>query len=148
KQGPATGEKAKRMLEFIDKMIDKVAGSVDEAAKQDFVKNFLAFSAKFHNYSFGNQMLIWIQKPDSTYVAGFKQWMEKGRQVTNWGNPISIIRPQTNRKTLTDQELARYNRTPEQREHSWTSFKPATVYDISDTQPIAGWKSKEGTGPF
>lgn len=146
--GPATTERAKRMFDFIDKMIDKIAGSVDEAAKQDFVRSFLAFSARFHDYSFGNQMLIWIQKPDSSYVAGHRQWLEKGRQVSNWGNPITIVRPQKNKREMSDDELRRYNRPAEERIHEWVSFKPAAVYDISDTQPIPGWKDKEGRGSF
>lgn len=147
KSAPAS-EKSKRMFDFIDKMIDNIASSVDEAAKQDFIRSFLAFAARFHNYSFGNQMLIWIQKPDSSYVSGHRQWLEKGRQVSNWGNPITIVRPQTNKRELSNEEMQRHNRTEDQRTHQWVSFKPATVYDFSDTQPIPGWKDKEGRGPF
>lgn len=148
KSAPAD-EKSRRMTQFIDSMIEKISGSVDEAAKQDFVRSFLAFASKFHEYSFGNQMFIWIQRPDASYVSGFKQWMEKGRQVVKWDRPIHIIRPQMNKKTLSEGERAAL--PPDQQGNGvrqWMSFKPAQVYDISDTAPIAGWKDKEGRGPF
>lgn len=148
-QKAPSDEKTRRMMQFIDNMIEKISSSVDEAAKQDFVKSFLAFASKFHEYSFGNQMLIWIQRPDASYVSGFKQWMEKGRQVVKWDRPIHITRPQANKRQMTPGEIAAL--PPEQRGNTirqWMSFKPAQVYDISDTAPIAGWKSKEGNGPF
>lgn len=147
-KGAQLNEKTKKMITFIDQMIDKVALSVDEAAKQDFVKSFLAFSSRFYNYSFGNQMLIWVQKPDSSYVAGHRQWLEKGRQVVNWGEGISILRPQQNKRPLNEREKA----TTPPEEHgkvvSWTSFAPTTVYDISATTALPNWKDKEGRGPF
>jgi len=141
-------EKTRRVMQFIDTMIEKISSSVDEAAKQDFVRSFLAFASKFHEYSFGNQMLIWIQRPDASYVSGFKQWMEKGRQVVKWDRPITITRPQVNKKPYSDQERATMPPDQQGKMRQWVSFKPAQVYDIGDTAPIEGWKDKEGRGPF
>lgn len=147
KTAPAD-KKTQTMFQFIDEQLDKFANSVDEAGKQAFIKDFLAFASRFHEYSFGNQMLIWFQRPDATYVSGFKQWMEKGRQVVKWDRPITIIRPQVNRKPYNDAERAAMPPDQQGKMRQWTSFKPASVYDISDTQTIPGWKGKEGNGPF
>lgn len=141
--------RAKAILKTIDDTIEELATMVDEAAAGEFVQNFMTFAAKFHKYSFGNQLLIWAQKPDATYVAGHKKWMEKfGRQVTNWENAIHIIGPTQRKHRITDQERASLppNELKKLEEKSYLSFIGVTVFDISDTAPIQGWKRKTKEG--
>lgn len=52
-----------------------------EQGRSETLIQFLAFQARFHNYSFRNCMLIAIQRPDATFVAGFRRWRELGRFV-------------------------------------------------------------------
>ena len=57
-------------------------------------KNYLDSMSKFHTYSFGNQLLIMMQKPDATRVAGFNKWKELGRSVKKGeSSSISILAP-------------------------------------------------------
>jgi|TARA_Y100000310_G_scaffold319048_1_gene373828 hypothetical protein len=151
-QAGGASDKVKALLQFVDDKIDELGAMVDEAAASDFIKHFLSFSARFWKYSFGNQILIWIQKPDATQVAGGKQWFDKfGRQVTDWDADISIIAPRTGiskegkeikKKVSSDQ----WNRLKSK--YEYTYFTGATVYDIGDTEPVAGWKGPKGEDPF
>ena len=54
---------------------------------------FLTTMSKFHIYSIGNQILIMLQQPDATHVAGFVTWKELGRWVKKGGKSISILAP-------------------------------------------------------
>ena len=60
-QQTSVNEHAETLIAIIDKKLEELAKMIDEVAKQDFIKEFLKFSAKFWNYSFANQMLIFFQ---------------------------------------------------------------------------------------
>ena len=125
--------KAKDLIESIEKWIDYVANQTDEAAKQSFIRNFLDFSSKFYNYSFHNQMLIWMQtKGQARYVSSPKKWeQEFGRTVKDWGSGISILAPRPfkeKKNALTGEKEAREG----------MYFISVKVYDVSATAPIPG----------
>lgn len=67
-----------------------LAVQVAEMAAGTQWQAYLDFAGTFHNYSFNNTMLIMIQRPEATAVAGFKQWQEKGRQVRKGEKAIKI----------------------------------------------------------
>jgi hypothetical protein len=134
-------EKVKGLLSFVDRMIERVAQMTDEAAQSDFVKSFLYFSSKFHAYSFSNQMLIWVQNPNATYVKGFKQWMELGREVSNWDKGIVIVAPFF--KKIKEEGGVE----GKEEERTMTYFQAVKVYDYADTKPIEGF-DKKGRKPF
>lgn len=127
-------KKAQSLVDSIEKMIEQVANSTDEAAKQSFIRNFLDFSSKFYNYSFHNQMLIWIQsRGRAQYVAGAKQWEQKfGRTVRDWGRAISILAPAKSKKEFEDPS------TGEKETRERVYFIAKSVYDVSATEPIPG----------
>jgi hypothetical protein len=129
-----TDKKAQTLIDSIEKMIEQVASSTDEAAKQSFIRNFLDFSSKFYNYSFHNQMLIWIQsRGQAQHVAGAKQWEQKfGRSVKNWGEGISILAPAKFKRDY-DNPL-----TGEKDTREGMYFISRTVYDVTATAPIPG----------
>jgi hypothetical protein len=142
-------DRVKALFTFIEESIDKVANLADEAAKSEFVKSFLAFAAKFHNYSFSNQMLIWVQDPKATYVKGFKQWNDLGRRVTDFNKRIVITAPFTSKRHYTEKELQ--GLTPEEIENlpkTFMRFAPVDVYDVANTQVIEGWEERTGKKPF
>jgi hypothetical protein len=129
-----TDKKAQSLIESIEKMIEQVANSTDEAAKQSFIRNFLDFSSKFYNYSFHNQMLIWIQtRGQAQHVAGARQWEQKfGRTVKDWKSAISILAPARSKKEIDNPETGQ----KELRERMY--FIAKSVYDVSATAPIPG----------
>ena len=136
-------EKIKGLMSFVERMIERVAQMTDEAAKSEFVKSFMQFAAKFHGYSFHNQMLIWVQNPQATYVKGFKQWMELGREVTNWDKGINIIAPMS-KKVMVEGEPTSNGAPGEAQQVTRRFFGTVQVYDIGDTQPIPGWEKMKG----
>jgi hypothetical protein len=129
------GAKAKGLVEYIDKMIERIADSTDEAAKQEFITNFLKFSSKFHNYSLANQMLIWAQtKGKAEHISSATNWTKLGRTINDWSKGILIFAPITvNKKPKTPFEVAKPEKV--------TRFKAVKVYDISATIPIPGHPS-------
>ena len=59
--------------------------------------NWLRTAARFHHYSFGNTIAIWMQRPDATRVAGYRTWQSLGRQVRKGEHGIQILAPLTRR---------------------------------------------------
>lgn len=131
------GGKAKQILQTIENYLEKLAGLVDEEVKSGFVKDFLRFAAKFHNYSFNNQMLIYAQKKDATYVNSAKRWMDLGRNVTKWDQGIIILAPMTGKKKETEHEVG-----VDKEDKKFVFFRPVKVYDISSTEVLPGQKDK------
>lgn len=147
KSGNATSQ-AKAILSKVDRELDNLVQMVDETAKNEVLRAFLEFASKFYHYSFGNQILIWCQKPSATYVSGYKAWLEKGRQVTKWDESIAILAPRFFEKELTTEQLSKLSPENKKDNVKITYFIPVKVYDISSTDPIPGWKDKKGNGPF
>lgn len=149
----STAGGVKNILEVVDRELDNLAAMVDTKAKDEVVKAFLQFASKFWNYSMGNQILIWVQRPNATFVSGYKAWLEKGRQVTRWDEAISILAPRQVKVKGPDKK---YNDRPDMEGEPAQAtevstrmyFVPVKVYDISATDPIPGWKDSEGHGPF
>jgi hypothetical protein len=144
--------KPKEIFAYIDRVIDQLANQVDEAAASEFVQSFLAFSAKFYNYSFSNQMLIWIQKPMATKVAGASDWFGKfGRAVTNWDNYIWINAPIIRTTLQGEEEKKKMPKDvweQDKKNYQYTNFKQVKVYDVEDTQVVEGWVGPNGEKPF
>lgn len=127
-------KKAQSLIDSIEKMIEQVANSTDEAAKQSFIRNFLDFAGRFYNYSLHNQILIWIQsKGKARFVAGARQWEQKfGRTVKDWGSAISILAPAKSKKEIENPTTGE----KELRERMY--FITKSVYDVTATAQIPG----------
>jgi hypothetical protein len=133
-EGPDS--KGKNLVANIERMIEKIASSTDEAAKQEFLVNFLRFSSKFHNYSLANQMLIFAQtRGKAQHVASATNWVKLGRNVTSWDSPILIFAP--NFKNIEKENP----NTGEKQKVQLKFFKMVKVYDITSTEPIPGHKN-------
>ena len=100
--------------------------------------------SRFHNYSFNNTLLIYMQKPDATLVAGFNKWKDKfGRSVNKGEKGIKIIAPTPYKKKIEKDVLDPDTKLPmkdengeiikEEKEVSIPSFRPVTVFDVSQT---------------
>jgi hypothetical protein len=135
----------------IDGFIDELSTAVDAASISAVVKNFLTFNAKFRGYSFHNTLLIYLQNPKATRVAGYKQWEEKfHRRVKKGAKSISILAPITVKKKEDDTQKATVSPIPqsplagtgpddgsaEKKPQRYMRFMAVSVFDISDTESI------------
>jgi len=111
--------------------------------------SWLRTAGRFHTYSWGNTMLIQLQKPEATRVAGYKTWTQVGRQVRKGETGITILAPVVRKSAPKEPEAAKSTiAQPEQASPEPDSdrpvrrvlaFLPVTVFDISQTDgdPLA-----------
>jgi hypothetical protein len=149
-RGADNVSKKDELVAKIEGYVDQLANAVSEEAATEAIQNYLTFNAKFRGYSFHNTMLIWIQKPDATKVAGFKQWEEKfHRRVKKGAKGISILAPI--RTKAAEPEAPKAGATPVptaggggdepdqsdgQKGRTFMRFMAVYVFDISDTEAI------------
>ncbi len=141
---------------------EQIAGGVEALVESDAWRAMLDTAAKFHRYSLNNLLLIALQAPEATRVAGFGTWKSLGRQVRKGERGIAILAPCTYRpkKAKTDNPTsaqepagpAESGGTPEAAASGRPGgqvrgFRTAYVFDISQTDgealpeitaPIAG----------
>ena len=86
---PATEEQKRKVAELNQRVKENVLRIQNSSEFRDF----LIAMSHFHNYSWNNQMLIWIQRPDATHVAGYNTWADLGRQVKAGEKGIAILAP-------------------------------------------------------
>jgi antirestriction protein ArdC len=101
-----------------------------EQGRSETLQEFLAFQARFHDYSFRNCLLIAIQKPDATFVAGFRRWQELGRFVRKGEKGIMILAPIVRRRKAQDGEVE----SDEDETRTVCGFKTVYVFDVSQTE--------------
>jgi len=77
----------------IDEVLQKLKDGVARIHESAIFREFLLTMSKFHHYSIGNQILIMLQKPNATRVAGIKTWNELGRYVKRGEKGIAILAP-------------------------------------------------------
>ncbi|GMA59470.1 antirestriction protein ArdC [Alicyclobacillus sacchari] len=99
-------------------------------------RKFLQFQATFHKYSFANTLLISIQQPNATWVAGYNRWKALGRFVKKGEHGIEIFAPllkkQTNKADPTKEESGE---TPQEEENKRIlyGYRVVYVFDVSQT---------------
>ncbi len=129
----------KNKLEEAMENLEREIPLVFDSAKY---KNYLDTMSKFHSYSINNSLLIYLQKPDATQVAGYTTWQKMNRQVQKGETGITIIAPckykkkqevvvtDNNGNTLYD---ANGEAKKEEREVEVQGYKATTVFDYSQT---------------
>ena len=107
---------------------DKLQGAVAEIVSGDEWKGMLKVASKFHRYSFNNHLMIFLQRPDATVVAGFNRWKSLGRFVKKGEKGIAIFAPcRYKAKVETDAG-------EEQTVQQIRGFRVVHVFDISQTE--------------
>ena len=109
--------------------VDYLVQSLDSGRSEVLVQ-YLAAMGRFHNYSFGNIMLIARQKPDATKVAGFRTWNSLGRFVNKGERGILILAPMVRHKR---EELESLPEQTVASERQLLGFRAAYVFDVSQT---------------
>ncbi len=110
-----------------------------EAGQSEVLTQYLSAMARFHNYSFGNIMLIARQKPDASHVAGIRTWNSLGRFVKRGEKGIFILAPMVGYRKRRDDEIATEidsDNTAEERKSEPTlyGFRAVYVFDVSQTE--------------
>lgn len=77
----------------IKELTDKLEKGIKDVFTSDRYREYLSTMNKFHNYSFNNSMLIHMQKPNASYVAGYKTWETMERHVRKGEKGITIFAP-------------------------------------------------------
>ena len=108
-----------------------------EAGRSRQLVQYLAAMGRFHRYSLGNAILIWLQMPTASRVAGFHTWHQVGRRVRKGEHGIAILAPIVRRVAKDDQD---------EEESEVMAFKSTHVFDISQTegQPLPEFAAVRG----
>ena len=96
---------------------------------------WLKFSSQFHRYSFGNSLLIMLQDPQATHVAGYQAFKSMGRQVRRGETGIKVLAPITRREPRLDNtgQPVRDDQGRAVHQTHVVGTKPVTVFDIRQT---------------
>lgn len=109
--------------EQLKELSEKIENGVKQIFSGEDYKKYLAVVGKFHNYSINNSILILLQKPDASYVAGFNTWKKMNRFVKKGEKGIRILAPCPIKTKNEDDE-----------DETIMLFKVTTVFDISQTE--------------
>ena len=129
----------------IKKITARLEQGVTELFESERYKEYLRVMSKFHNYSFNNTLLIAIQKPDASLVAGFSSWKNNfGRTVKKGEKGIKIIAPAPSKRTEERQLIDPDTRLPMLDENGEPlkvkvelvipKYKVVHVFDVSQTE--------------
>ncbi len=117
---PSFTERSGTRPEILARLEEAVAAIQDSES----FRRYLDIQARFHNYSFGNTLLIHLQRPDATQVAGFRAWRKLDRTVKRGEKGIAIVVPHVRRRQGDDG-------TDE--EKRITGFGTGYVFDVQQT---------------
>ena len=137
-----TSEKpAEKLKEITDRLEQGIAELFDSERYREYLK----VMSKFHNYSFRNTVLIAMQKPDASLVAGFSAWKNNfGRNVMKGQKGIKIIAPSPYKIKQEMQKIDPHTQKPiigkdgkpvtEEKEITIPAYKVVSVFDVSQTE--------------
>lgn len=130
--------------EVLKDLTEQLEKSIQDFMESEKYKTFLSSIAKFHNYSLNNQILIAVQKPDSTLCAGYTTWQKQNRYVKKGEKGIRIICPSPYKKEYLKDVIDKTTGKPELLPDGKAKqeivqkvipfFKVGYVYDISQTE--------------
>lgn len=120
----------------INMYVNDLANATDERALSAEIRRYLTFFSGFRGHSFFNTMLIWLQRPDATKVAGFRQWEKKFRKVKKGSKGIMIFVPIFPKAQQDADANADDGELDKQAKRGAVRFRPGYVFDISDTEAI------------
>lgn len=98
-----------------------------EAGHSEALERYLTVMSKFHSYSWNNCILIGVQMPEASHVAGFHRWLQLGRRVRKGEKGIGIMAPLARRKQAEATDSEADDKT------MIFGFKVVHVFDISQT---------------
>ena len=140
----------------VQEITDKLEEGLKELFESEKYKTYLSTMSKFHNYSFNNTLLIAMQKPEATLVAGYKAWQKNFERHVNKGEkairilapaPYKIKEERDKLDPVTGEMMFDENGMPqkEQVEVTIPAFRAVSVFDVSQTdgKPIPKLEAQE-----
>ena len=131
--------------EKLKEITDSIEQGIKELFQSDKYAEYLRTMSKFHSYSVRNTILIHMQRPDATAVAGFNAWKNKfQRHVKKGEKGITILAPTPFKKKIEEKKLDPVTQAPmvdangniimEEEEIEIPLFRPVKVFDVSQTE--------------
>ena len=128
--------------------LQEITAGIEQGIKELFESEkymrYLSVMSKFHRYSVNNTMLIYMQRPDATLVAGFQKWKNQfERHVKKGEHGITIIAPTPYKKKIEEMKRDPDTQAPildadgkavmEEKVIEIPLFRPVKVFDVSQT---------------
>jgi len=121
--------KRQELYADLKRTVETLANETDTARQSELFCDYLRCASLFHNYSWGNQMMIWTQRPTATRVAGYHTWRKMGRHVKQGQKGIAIFAPMVlERKEAADPD----GLVTLEKEQVW--FRVVYVFDVAQTE--------------
>ena len=138
-------EEKKSNKQRLNDITDSIENGIKELFNSDKYKQYLQTMSRFHRYSVNNQMLIYMQKPNATLVAGFNKWRDQfSRNVKKGEKGIKIIAPTPFNKKIEETKLDPDTKLPMlddngkeikvEKEIQIPMFRVVSVFDVSQTE--------------
>lgn len=134
----------KSIKEKVVELTSQLERGLEQLGDSETYKKYLKCMSKFHGYSYNNTILIMMQKPEATYVAGFNTWKNSFNRVVKKGEKgIKILAPAPFKTKVEQDKCDSFgnivkdnhgNPLRETVEITIPKFKPVTVFDISQTE--------------
>ena len=147
---------AKTEKQKVKEITDKLEEGLKELFESEKYKSYLSTMSKFHNYSFNNTLLIALQRPDATLVAGYQAWQKNFNRHVNKGErgirilapaPYKIKEERDKLDPVTGEVMLDKDGMPqtEEVEIKIPAFRAVSVFDVSQTdgEPIPELEAKE-----
>ena len=136
---------SEKPAEKLKEITDRLEQGITELFDSERYKEYLRVMSKFHNYSFNNTLLIAMQKPDASLVAGFSAWKNNfERNVMKGQKGIKIIAPSPYKIKQEMQKIDPHTQKPiigkdgkpvtEEKEIKIPAYKVVSVFDVSQTE--------------
>ncbi len=136
---------SEKPAEKMKEITDRLEQGITELFDSERYKEYLSVMSKFHNYSFNNTLLIAMQKPDASLVAGFSSWKNQfERNVKKGEKGIKIIAPSPFKVKQEKEKIDPQTRKPvigkdgkpvvEEMEITIPAYKVVSVFDVSQTE--------------
>ncbi len=140
----------------VKEITDKLEEGLKELFESEKYKSYLSTMSKFHNYSFNNTLLIALQRPDATLVAGYQAWQRNFNRHVNKGErgirilapaPYKIKEERDKLDPVTGEVVLDKDGMPqtEEVEIKIPAFRAVSVFDVAQTdgEPIPELEAKE-----
>ena len=136
---------SEKPAEKLKEITDRLEQGITELFESERYREYLRVMSKFHNYSFNNTLLIAMQKPDASLVAGFSAWKNNfERNVMKGQKGIKIIAPSPYKVKQEMKKIDPHTQQPiigkdgkpvtEEKEITIPAYKVVSVFDVSQTE--------------